>query len=127
LSTGVIEAGHLSIKSMYTGVLFGGMILGFGWAISGFCPGTGVVALGSGRVDAFFFVLGGLAGAALYMVMYGSLKTTFLMQELFGGKATLVVTAKSTPLLDMSWSPWLAVGIGVTMLVIAKILPGRIR
>ena len=127
LMTGIIDGGHLSIKSMYTGVILGGMLLGFGWAISGFCPGTGVVALGSGRIDALFFILGGLAGAGLYMVMYASLKGTWLMQKLFGGKATLVVTAKSTPLLDMSWSPWLAVGIAITMIVIAKILPDRIR
>ena len=124
---GVIDPGHLSIKTMYTGVIFGGMLLGLGWAISGFCPGTGVVALGSGRLDALFFVLGGLGGAAMYMIMYGSLKGTFLMQKLFGGKATLVMTAKSTPILDMSWSPWLAVGIGVAMLAVAKILPERIR
>ena len=59
------------------------------------------------------------------MIMYGSLKGTWLMQKLFGGKATLIVTSKSTPLLDMSWGPWLAVGIGITMIVIAKLLPGQ--
>ncbi len=127
LITGIIDGGHLSIKSMYTGVIVGGMLLGLGWAISGFCPGTGLVALGTGRIDALIFTLGGLAGAGLYMIMYGSLKGTWLMQKLFGGKATLVVTSKSTPLLDMNWGPWLAVGIGVTMILIAKLLPDKIR
>lgn len=127
MTAGVIDPGHLSVKSMYTGVIFGGMLLGLGWALSGFCPGTGVVALGAGRLDALFFVLGGLGGAAVYMMVYGSLKSTFLMQKLFGGKATLVVTGKSIPLLDMSWSPWIAVGIGLVMLIVAKLLPEKIR
>ena len=127
MTAGVIDPGHLSVKSMYTGVIIGGMLLGLGWALSGFCPGTGVVALGTGRIDALFFILGGLGGAAVYMMMYGSLKSTFLMEKLFGGKSTLVLTGKSTPLLEMSWSPWIAVGIGIMMLIIAKLLPERIR
>lgn len=61
------------------------------------------------------------------MMMYGGLKSTFLMQKLFGGKATLVVTAKSTAILDMSWSPWIAIGIGIMMLIVAKLLPEKIR
>jgi len=127
LTAGVIDGGHLSIKSMYTGVIVGGMLLGLGWAIAGYCPGTGVVAAGSGRIDALFFILGGLVGAGLYTIMYGSLKGTWLMQKLFGGKATLVVTGKSTALLDMGWSPYLAIAIGIGMLVIAKILPDKLR
>ncbi|MCF6204919.1 MAG: YeeE/YedE family protein [Methylococcaceae bacterium] len=91
LAMGIIDVSHLGVKSSYVGVIAGGAILGLGWAIAGFCPGTGVVALGTGRKDALFFVLGGLVGAFVFTLMYASLKSTFLFDDL-GGKATLVRT-----------------------------------
>ena len=91
LATGFIDSGHISIKSSYVGVIVGGAILGLGWAISGFCPGTGLVAAGAGRKDALFFIAGGLFGAFAYMLMYASLKSSFLFNKL-GGKITLAAT-----------------------------------
>ena len=69
----------------------GGAILGLGWAISGFCPGTGLVAAGAGRKDALFFIAGGLLGAFAYMLIYASLKASFLFNKL-GDKITLATT-----------------------------------
>lgn len=94
LSIGFIDAAHLSIKSSYIGVIVGGAILGLGWAISGFCPGTSLIALGSGRKDALYFVLGGLVGALLFTLLYDSLKSTFLFNTL-GGKVALVSTSNT--------------------------------
>ena len=91
LAIGIIDPSHVSVKASYTGVIIGGAILGLGWAISGFCPGTGVVGLGAGRKDALSFVLGGLAGAFIYMLLFEPLMGSFLFNDL-GGKATLAVT-----------------------------------
>lgn len=123
---GLIDSGHLSVKSMYWGVVIGGIILGIGWAMSGFCPGTGVVAAGSGRIDALFFLLGGLVGAGLYTLMYEALKDTFLMKSLFGGKTTLVQTGEYQAILTAV--PGWAIGIiiGVVLIGIAALLPNEI-
>lgn len=94
LAINVIDVAHIGVKASYVGVIIGGAILGLGWAISGFCPGTGVVAVGTGRKDAMFFIVGGLLGAFIYTLLYGSLKTTFLFDSL-GGKATLAATGSS--------------------------------
>jgi len=126
ITTGLVDSGHLSVKSMYWGVVIGGILLGAGWAMSGFCPGTGVVAAGTGRIDAIFFLLGGLAGAGLYTLMYGALKSTFLMTPLFGGKTTLVQTGKYPAILDTmtSFPGWAsAVIIGVVLITIGALLP----
>ncbi len=92
LATGIVYGGHLSVKASYWGVIVGGAILGVGWAISGYCPGTGVAALGDRRKDALYFVLGGLGGALLYMLLYSVLQDTFLFEKILGGKSTLALT-----------------------------------
>lgn len=91
IEAGLINSAHLSVKSSYWGVIFGGALLGAGWAIAGYCPGTGVAAIGEGRKDAMVFVVGGLFGALVYMLSYSWIKDTFLMDELFGGKTMLAV------------------------------------
>lgn len=91
LTVGIIDISHISVKSSYVGVLVGGGLLGLGWAIAGFCPGTALVAVGAGRKDALWFVAGGLLGAFVYMVLYGLVKDSLLFNKL-GGKITLAHT-----------------------------------
>ena len=57
--TGLVDVGHMSVKTTYVGVFLGGLMLGAGFAVSGFCPGTGLAAAATGRVDAMLFVIGG--------------------------------------------------------------------
>ena len=101
LAVGIVEVSHISVKSSYLGVIIGGGILGLGWVISGFCPGTGVVAAGAGRKDAMIFILGGLLGAFIYMVSYEMLVGSALFEKL-GGKITIAITGseKFPALLD---------------------------
>ncbi len=121
-----MDNSHLSVKSMYWGVIVGGAIFGLGWAMSGFCPGTGVAGAGSGRIDAFFFLAGGLVGTGMYTVMYGVLKDTFLFASLFGGMATLAQTGRFEALLT-SVPGWIvAVALGLAFLVLAVVLPEKI-
>ena len=124
LALGVLDNGNLSVKASYIGVPLGGAILGAGWAISGFCPGTGVVAAGAGRKDALLFILGGLTGTLAFMLMYGSLKSTFLFSTL-GGKATLAETGveKYTTLIPSLPALAVAGGIAVLFVLLAWILP----
>lgn len=86
---GLVDVAHMSVKSAYIGVIIGGLMLGFGWALAGYCPGTGVVAAGAGRRDAFAFVAGGLLGAAAYMVTYPAWKAWGLLDPIAGGAVTL--------------------------------------
>jgi len=75
----------LSVKPMILGaVIPGGILFGIGWALLGYCPGTSAGALGEGRIDAFWGILGMLAGAGIYAEAYPVLKRTLLAWGDFG-------------------------------------------
>lgn len=75
----------LSIKpTILGGNILGGLIFGFGWGFLGYCPGTSAGALGEGRWDALWGILGMLAGAALFAEAYPVLKKTVLTWGNFG-------------------------------------------
>jgi len=129
MALNIIDITHLSIKTAYFGVLVGGAIFGLGWAISGFCPGSSIVAIGARRMDALFFVLGGLLGAFAFTLAYSFLQQTFLFEKLFGGKATLAETGvdKFTALLPNISSIAVAGGIAALFIIIAFILPSSTK
>jgi uncharacterized protein len=54
--------------------LIGGVIMGAGFIMGGFCPGTGISALAIGKIDALFFLLGGAVGAFIFAESYGLLE-----------------------------------------------------
>ncbi len=58
LDLGVIYVNPTFLKS----ALIGGVIMGAGFIIGGFCPGTSVCALAIGKLDALAFVIGAVLG-----------------------------------------------------------------
>ena len=49
----------------------GGAMVGAGFAIGGYCPGTSVVGIFSGRIDALVFAVGIVLGTAAYALSFG--------------------------------------------------------
>ena len=63
----------------------GGALVGAGFAMGGYCPGTSVAGLFSGRLDALVFVVGVVLGTTGFAVFYGtalkSMKAAGLIAE----------------------------------------------
>lgn len=79
----------LAVKpTVLGGVIVGGLIFGAGWGLVGYCPGTAVAALGEGRLDAAWAILGMLVGAGVYAEAFPWLKATVLTWGDYG-KITL--------------------------------------
>lgn len=125
---GLVDVGHMDVKAAYIGVFIGGLMLGAGWAASGFCPGTGVCAAASGRKDAMFFVAGGLLGAAAYMATYPAWKASGLLEDIAGGKVTLGTVPGSK--FEGIWAvsgDILGLVLGLAFIGIAFALPDRLN
>jgi len=64
-----------------------GALFGIGFLISGYCPGTAVVGLASGRMDALVTMVGIGAGSLIFAMLYPYIEG-FYMSSSMGG-ATL--------------------------------------
>nr|WP_321445288.1 DUF6691 family protein [uncultured Cohaesibacter sp.] len=125
---GFVDPGHMSVKDAYIGVFVGGLLLGAGFAIAGYCPGTSVTAAATGRKDALFFVLGGLLGAAAYMLAYSGIKATGLLDKIAGGKATLGMVADTNYpfLIDGLSGEMIGIVLGIVFIAIAALAPAKL-
>jgi uncharacterized membrane protein YedE/YeeE len=75
----------LSIKStILGGNIIGGLLFGVGWGLFGYCPGTAAGALGEGRWDTVWGLLGMLFGAGIFAEVYPFLKASVLKWGDFG-------------------------------------------
>ncbi|MCX6236133.1 MAG: YeeE/YedE thiosulfate transporter family protein [Bacteroidia bacterium] len=90
---GVLLLGHwglLDLSLIYINptflwsALLGGAIMGVGFIIGGFCPGTGICAAAIGKLDGMAFVFGSGLGVLAFAEGYPMLKNIYL-SEAWGG------------------------------------------
>lgn len=64
---GILPIGTIGVLDTYLLPQFiGGLLLGAGFIIGGYCPGTSIVAAGSGKFDAMLFLGGLVVGSAVF-------------------------------------------------------------
>jgi hypothetical protein len=90
---GLLDLNKVYVNEYYViPAIAGGVIMGAGFIMGGFCPGTGLSAMSIGKIDALFFFFGGLTGAFLFAETYplikdiadGSYKGPLKINEVFG-------------------------------------------
>jgi uncharacterized membrane protein YqhA len=64
----------LFLPTMLVENITGGLLFGMGWGLLGYCPGTQGGALGEGRWDAVWGLMGMTLSAALYAEVYPFIK-----------------------------------------------------
>ncbi|MDK9698930.1 MAG: YeeE/YedE family protein [bacterium] len=57
--------------------IVGGLVLGIGFAIGGYCPGTSCVAAATGKLDGVAYLLGVIFGIFVFGAMFPLLKSFF--------------------------------------------------
>lgn len=77
LQLGMIQ--HLHVKpAILAANAVGGLIFGLGMALLGYCPGTGVAAMGEGSRHARWGFAGMILGAAAFAAVFPSLEKGFM-------------------------------------------------
>ena len=57
--------------------IFGGVIMGFGFILGGYCPGTSLVAAVIGKIDAMLFILGAMIGIFIFGHFYDAFEPIY--------------------------------------------------
>jgi hypothetical protein len=68
---GLLDLSQVFVNPYYVKAsILGGIIMGAGFIMGGYCPGTSISALSIGKIDGMVFLLGGLLGAFLFAETY---------------------------------------------------------
>ena len=74
-STGYLDLGQVSMVGTFIWPqIIGGLILGVGFVVGGYCPGTSLVACATGKLDGMIFAGGLIAGMFIYGGIYPSIQ-----------------------------------------------------
>lgn len=91
--------GWIDLEALFTPTtyvwpyLVGGLLFGLGMVMAGYCPGTAVAGLGTGKSDALVFIVGLFIGMFLYFTLYPYIEGfassgnlgVLKLHDLFGG------------------------------------------
>ncbi|MBK9655037.1 MAG: YeeE/YedE family protein [Rhodanobacteraceae bacterium] len=110
---GVVDFGQIWVNPTYlsSGVV-GGLIMGVGFIIGGFCPTTSLASASTGRIDGMLFMLGGFVGAFLFGETEGFFDGWYnhsgyfgrlTLDQVFGVPAGVLVLAIIAVALFMFW------------------------
>jgi len=66
-ATGIMPLGKVYVPTLYFwSIAAGGALIGAGFSVGGYCPGTSAVGFASGRLDAIAFIAGMVVGVAVF-------------------------------------------------------------
>lgn len=90
-SFGWLDVTNMGINATYLWPgIAGGLIMGAGFAVGGYCPGTSFTGLATLKIDAIFYITGALIG----MFIFGEIEpliTPFFSGEFSGNMGTITI------------------------------------
>jgi rhodanese-related sulfurtransferase len=99
---GLLDPDIIYINPTYLwAAIIGGVIMGFGFIIGGYCPGTSVCGAAIGKIDAMIFIAGSVIGVFIFGEMYPTFEHTYMgsylgdltLQDALGIRPGIIVLA----------------------------------
>lgn len=82
---GILDMSKIKlVPTFFWPQLLGGALFGIGFVLSGYCPGTAVAGLASGRLDALLTIIGIGAGSLAFAVLYPVIEGFYMSSQLGG-------------------------------------------
>lgn len=98
---GLLEADSLFVpQALVMASAVGGALIGLGFAVGGYCPGTSMVGMASGRLDALVFVVGLFIGTTAFAGFYGdAIRGMMAIGEMIDGDTFADVYGLADPIM----------------------------
>ncbi len=113
---GFVDLSALVIPETFIGAhIVGGLLLGIGFVMSGYCPGTALVSVASGYKDGLMALVGIMVGSLLFAAVYDPWLADFYVAGALG-------SLTFPELLDV---PWPIVAVGVTLIAVGTFVGGE--
>jgi rhodanese-related sulfurtransferase len=117
-AVGLLDTSMIFVNPTFlTSALVGGAVMGVGFVLGGYCPGTSFCGAAVGRIDAMLFVVGGLVGAFAFGEAFPWLQDLYMARGF--GDLTLPVM--------FGVPPGLVATIATLVAIAAFIVTGRIE
>jgi hypothetical protein len=104
-----------------TAAIVGGLIMGLGFVMGGYCPGTSFVAVGIGKIDAIVFSLGLMLGIFIFSEAFS------LFEGLYNGNYLGTITITEVLGISPSLFMLLFTLMAVAMFYIATLVRRRVK
>jgi rhodanese-related sulfurtransferase len=101
--------------------IVGGIIMGIGFILGGYCPGTSICAAAIGKIDAMFFVGGGLLGIFAFGESYPLWKS--FNESTFLGPVTVFDSLG----ISQGWFAFALIAIAVTAFAVTTLIERRVN
>lgn len=110
---GILPLSSIGILDTYLWAqLAGGLVLGAGFIVGGWCPGTSIVGVASGKIDALLFVFGLVLGSTLFTLGFDGLaplqnagaRGRLLLHDVFGVPSGVAVLAVALFAVGAFWA-----------------------
>ena len=119
---GYLDIGQLYIHPTYLwGAIIGGVVMGVGFVMGGFCPGTSLCAVAIGKIDAIVYVVGIMIGVFIFSELF------FLFEPLYEGSFLGNITLMDSFGVNPYWFIFIFTLIAIVSFVVSDIIRKRTK
>lgn len=119
---GLMDISLLYIHPTYLwAAIIGGAIMGVGFVMGGFCPGTSLCAIAIGKIDAFVYVAGILIGVFIFSESFG------LFEDLYNANYLGKITIMDTLGITAEWAVFLFTLMAIACFILADFVRRKVK